>query len=392
MSQDRRARRVVAVVVASSALLAAGAGCRSPFQRLADSPRPAGSEPVSAVERAAIPELAPVVATTPTKASKPAPAPAQAPPPAAAGVDEEPEVESTAAVALAPTPMLDAALRRAEAAEEAERKALREPARPHRDFEPEPEPESAPVAPAPAELPAVPPTPAVETPAPAAEAPHEEPAPVEGEAPSEPEPAPKADPAVRPASAEVAAAEEPEPGPAADAATIEPETVPQLSEAEPEPPAFPLVQEPATSPDEGGADEADAEEGEGLRISTARLCRKITGFGSFEPLAANALKPGRDALVYCELAGLEYRPDGEEFVTKIATRVELVRDGDGGKVWEVSGEDEDRCRARRRDAYVGTLITLPETIAPGPYRLRLSQSDATSGRTATAEIPVTIAR
>ena len=63
------------------------------------------------------------------------------------------------------------------------------------------------------------------------------------------------------------------------------------------------------------------------------------------------------------------------------------------KVWDQSlGEAEDRCRSRRRDYYVNYRITIPTTVAPGDYRIRLTQTDLVAGQTASAELPVTIPR
>ena len=335
--------------MACSAVLVVTVGCRrSPFQRLTEVP-PGPHEPAAGVERQAIPDLAPVVAT-PTAATirTASPAPVEPHPEAEA----EAEAEAAADATPTPTPMLDAALRRAEVEEQQRAETIRaiataQPIPPDPVPDPQPEPVSEP-EPAPAE-PAAPPT----------------------------------DEAVKPASAEVeveveaAKTPDPEPVTAAEPPSVEPRPEPEPRTPEPEPPApSPITDEPPP-----------------LTIGAATLCRKINGFGSFEPLNASALRPGKSALVYCELSGLEYRPEGDGFAAHVATRVELIRPDDGGKAWEISGEaPPDRCRTKRRDSYVGTLITLPESIAPGPYTLRLYQADAASGRTASAEIPVTIAR
>ncbi|AMV40113.1 hypothetical protein [Planctomyces sp. SH-PL62] len=394
MSHDRRGRRVLAVMMACTAVMAANAGCRrSPFHRLADSPPPGASKSVTALDRAAVPELAPVVATAAAPAASPKAVTAvvhETPSTTSTPIENEAEIEAeaeaTADLTPAPTPLLDAALRRADAAEEAERRALQAALAP----EPEPEPEPATIAPtAPEPRPESEPEPAAPTIQPV-------PAPEKDDFEHEP----KRDPAVAPAVLTLGANAE---GKVLDASHAEsaadssqPTTAPAEPATEPEPAPLPVPDPapapPETSPATTSAESAESAEPEGLSINAVRLCRKIHGFGSFEPMNANALKAGRSALVYCELGGLEYRPDGEEFVSQVETRVELVRDEDDAKVWEVVGKAEDRCRARRRDSYVGTLITLPESVAPGAYTLRLSQADATSGKAAAAEIAVTIAQ
>ncbi|MDR3619735.1 MAG: hypothetical protein P4L85_10330 [Paludisphaera borealis] len=127
-------------------------------------------------------------------------------------------------------------------------------------------------------------------------------------------------------------------------------------------------------------------------INAVELCRNIQGFGSFETMDAQTLKAGRQVLIYCELARLHYERQGDEFVSHVATRVELVDARDGVKAWEVLGEAEDRCHSLRRDSFVSTLVTLPETIVPGAYTIRLTQTDTLAQQSATAEMAVTIGR
>lgn len=401
MSHARRARRVLAVMACT--VVVASAGCRSPFHSFADVARPGAPEAVAGIDRKDVTESAPAVAAV-------APPPRPDAPPATAD-------EPAGPVA---TPLLDAALRRAEAAEEAQRETIREAQaamrRPAVETRPEPvpapeakvdaaqAPEPVPQSPEPAPqvVAEEPPAPAPEPPAPtsieikatvappAETAPPAEPGAVEPPAQA-PADEPRSDPAVQPASAEVAVDEAPEGN---DEDTIPPlpgfvtDEAPPAPATEREPtPETPVVAEAPDSPliDKDGA-------AAGLTIDAVRLCRKILDFGSYEPLKDRTLRPGRSALVYCELGGLEYRPEGDEFVAKVATRVELVRPADGEKVWEVSDSAVDRRPARRRDVYVGTMVTLPDTVAPGEYTLRLHQVDATSGSTASADIPVTIAR
>ncbi len=365
MSQARRARRVLAAVACTVAV--ASAGCRSPLHGLADVAKRGEPEAVATVDRKDLPELAPEVAV----AARPTPSPAIS----------EPSVEAVEAVAPTATPLLDAALRRAEAAEEARKEATREVAAAARrpSVEPTPEPprdaEPAPAPPVVADAPE--PTPAPEPTAPPGieikatlEPPVEEGSPAD-----EPDVAPRSDPAVQPASAE-------------SVANLIPEVPAETPTPEP-----PAVAEPSDDDDEAAAP-ADVQEAPApaLTIDAVRLCRKIRGFGSYDPLADQTLRPGRSVLVYCELSGLEYRPDGDGFAARVATRVELVRTDDGAKVWEVADGAVDRGPARRRDVYVGTMVTLPDSVPPGEYALRLYQADAATGRSAVAEIPVTIAR
>jgi hypothetical protein len=128
-------------------------------------------------------------------------------------------------------------------------------------------------------------------------------------------------------------------------------------------------------------------------ITDLRLCRKVLGFGVFEPLEGSGLRAGQTVLLYCEANGLQYQARGEAFVARLSSRVELAAARDGAKVWEQDlGEAEDECRSRRRDCYVNCRLTFPPTVPPGDYRLRLIQTDLLAHRSATAELPVTFGR
>ena len=130
-----------------------------------------------------------------------------------------------------------------------------------------------------------------------------------------------------------------------------------------------------------------------LGVSDLRLCSKVSGFGSFELLPAAALKAGQPVLIYCELTGLRYQARDTIFVSRLSSRVELISARDGARVWEQSlGEAEDQCRSRRRDNYVNYRITLPKTLLAGDYRLRLTQTDLVANRSASAELPLTVTR
>jgi hypothetical protein len=80
-------------------------------------------------------------------------------------------------------------------------------------------------------------------------------------------------------------------------------------------------------------------------------------------------------------------------VVRLSSRIELVSASDGRKVWQQDlGAAEDQFRGRRRDCFVNYRIALPPTISPGDYRLRLFQTDLVANSSATAELPVTLAR
>ena len=107
MSRGRETRHM-ARVLACVALMAVSAGCRSPFQRLADGTSP---EPYSAGARPEMPPLQPVPEAGPATMVVPA---------AQKATDIAPIAGPVAPV---PTPLLDAALKHAATIEQAHRQA-----------------------------------------------------------------------------------------------------------------------------------------------------------------------------------------------------------------------------------------------------------------------------
>ncbi len=130
-----------------------------------------------------------------------------------------------------------------------------------------------------------------------------------------------------------------------------------------------------------------------LEIVAIQLCSKVRGFGEVELVDPDAIRPGQRVRIYCEMAGLEYRSEGDTFVSRLATHLELRSGADGPIVWEQTPEiARDVCRRPRRDYYVSYLIELPASMEPGPYRLRLVQTDLLGNRAASREIPMTLIR
>ena len=121
-----------------------------------------------------------------------------------------------------------------------------------------------------------------------------------------------------------------------------------------------------------------------LEITELQLCRKVKRFGDYEPLEAAACRAGHAVILYCEMAGVRYAPEGSLQRSRLASRVEIVAPGGGEPVWTHSlGTADDLCRHRRRDFYVNYRITLPDGLAPGTYELRLIQDDLVAGQTTT---------
>jgi hypothetical protein len=139
--------------------------------------------------------------------------------------------------------------------------------------------------------------------------------------------------------------------------------------------------------------ERNTVEDEPLTISEPQLCRKVHGFGSFDPLGDRSVKPGQRLLIYSDVTGLRYEESSDDFVLRVSSRIELRSQVDGSIRWESAlGQAQDSCRRRRHDVYVNYVVELPDSLEPGAYRLRLVLTDWVAGRDASAETTLEIAR
>ncbi len=126
-------------------------------------------------------------------------------------------------------------------------------------------------------------------------------------------------------------------------------------------------------------------------VADLRLCRKVVNFGNVVPLPVEAIRPGVEAILYCEVEGLAVEPSGELVRSRMATTVAIVPQAGGEPAWSRDlGIAEDECRRRRRDFFVNYRLTVPPELPPGSYRLRLVQKDLVSGREAVGEAPLVV--
>ena len=141
--------------------------------------------------------------------------------------------------------------------------------------------------------------------------------------------------------------------------------------------------DPTTTPDSRGAEIREAvvalETAAPLEIADLTPCRTVHGFGNVEPLEPPSRKPG-------QVHPSCYRRAGRPGLRARRPGLPLARRGDGRAaprgldhplVVAPAGDGRGYLpQARRRDChYIGHKLTLPDGLAPGSYRLRLTQKD-----------------
>ena len=120
----------------------------------------------------------------------------------------------------------------------------------------------------------------------------------------------------------------------------------------------------------------------GLRLPTARLVRRVDGFGKFVPFEGSRFLAGRAqaVLVYVEVAGFAAGErgggDGTEWVIDLTQELRLYHDADGvlASHWRAQPA-RDVSRRKRTDHYLVQRITLPATLTVGAYNLKVIVRD-----------------
>lgn len=143
----------------------------------------------------------------------------------------------------------------------------------------------------------------------------------------------------------------------------------------------------------------------GVRVSRAVLCRRVEGFGRYEPLTTDTFIAGRPirAIVYTELDGFLARaartgdpvqngvPMTEQVSVELTQSLTLYQDADGLQAWHKPAQRVvETTRAARRDFYLIHTIELPANLTIGRYRLKVTVTDVTSGASDEVTMPITI--
>jgi len=147
-----------------------------------------------------------------------------------------------------------------------------------------------------------------------------------------------------------------------------------------------------------------------VRIAQAALCRRVMGFGQYDPFPTNTFLAGRPnrALVYVEVDRLSHRAARDRdsgaadlgwsssdfdqmWAVEVSEELGLWHDADGSLQWRRPEQTVvEVSRKRRRDFYLVQTIDLPETLSVGNYKLKIVIKDKISGSTDEVTVPIQV--
>ncbi|HVT88583.1 MAG TPA: hypothetical protein VHD56_07010 [Tepidisphaeraceae bacterium] len=134
-----------------------------------------------------------------------------------------------------------------------------------------------------------------------------------------------------------------------------------------------------------------------LTIPTLALCTDVKGFGKYERLPTSRFKvPAANErdnqfIVYFEVANfLSNLNDKQMWETRLTRDMTLYTD-QAIPVWSAkTSSDVDESHVRRHDHFLREIVTLPRSLPPGRYLLKVSVVDTQSNHVAEATVPLVI--
>ncbi|QOV88533.1 hypothetical protein [Humisphaera borealis] len=121
-----------------------------------------------------------------------------------------------------------------------------------------------------------------------------------------------------------------------------------------------------------------------LSIPTMSLCRRVDGFGIYEPMALS-FRAGleHETIIYCEVENFTSRLNEKQlWETKLSMEAVLYNSAGDAILRGKDNVPIDLCRNRRRDFFVVKRLKLPATLAASRYILKVTIVDEQAKRVA----------
>ncbi len=131
-----------------------------------------------------------------------------------------------------------------------------------------------------------------------------------------------------------------------------------------------------------------------LTLRRVVLCRRVSGFGVYDPLASYTMMVGQEhpVIVYAEVDHFRTAlTEDKQHRVRLTQEIILYNEADGLAVWQQPrAVINDVSRNRRRDFFVVEMIRLPSRLTVGKYRLKVRVTDSGDGGTDEMTVPIEI--
>lgn len=129
-----------------------------------------------------------------------------------------------------------------------------------------------------------------------------------------------------------------------------------------------------------------------LLVRKALFCKRVRGLGQYQT-RANVFRPGETAWIYVEIYGAGFRKRSDDLYALDLDLDLAIRDATQRELWKRDqyANFPFEYQHRVHDVFGGMDFALPDDLGPGEYFLILTVRDRITEKSATADIPFTIA-
>jgi hypothetical protein len=127
-----------------------------------------------------------------------------------------------------------------------------------------------------------------------------------------------------------------------------------------------------------------------LVLNSLAFVTEVQSYGVFKPFEKYEFAPGQKLLLYAEVNNFKSTETEKGFVTSLKSSYQIFEPG-GRRVAEHEfNVNEETCRNRRRDFFIGYEFCLPKRIYSGKHVLKLTVEDVASGKVGESSIEFTV--
>jgi hypothetical protein len=123
-----------------------------------------------------------------------------------------------------------------------------------------------------------------------------------------------------------------------------------------------------------------------LDLRNLTFCSEVVSFGVNTEFDSFAFRPGDEVVLYIEVDNFAAHPKGDQYETELHGSYEILDDAGRRVTNNVLPLDRQVCNNRRRDYFIPYVLTMPDDIEPGTYRLQLTIEDVIGKKSNQASI------
>lgn len=123
-----------------------------------------------------------------------------------------------------------------------------------------------------------------------------------------------------------------------------------------------------------------------LEVRGTSFCTEVERYGVFTKFPKYQFLPDQEVLLYCELENVATRKVRDGFESQLQGSYEIIDNQGRAVAVQILPMEPDICQNLRRDYFIVYKIYMPQQIAPGAYKLRLTIEDMNARKVGQASL------